>query len=121
MSGAAVNAIVKEGRLEVWLFIIQRLTAMVLGPLVIVHLATMIYAIQGGLTAAEIMGRTQGSLTWGLVYGLFVTAAALHGAIGLRQIAREVLQWRGAAMNVAALVFCVGILCLGFQAVGALI
>ena len=81
--------------MEVWLFIVQRLTAMVLGPLVIVHLATMIYAIQGGLSAAEIMGRTQGSLIWGLVYGLFVTAAALHGALGLRQIAREAFQWRG--------------------------
>lgn len=113
--------VVQEGRLEVWLFVVQRLTAMILGPLVIVHLATMIYAIQGGLSAAEIMGRTQGSLVWGLVYGLFVAAAAVHGAIGLRQIAREVLQWRGAAMNVAALVFCLGILGLGFQAVGALV
>ena len=116
-----MNSSLREGRLEVWLFIVQRLTAMVLGPLVIVHLATMIYAIQGGLSAAEIMGRTQGSLIWGLVYGLFVTAAALHGAIGLRQIAREAFQWRGVTLNAAALVFCLGILCLGFQAVGALV
>lgn len=112
---------VRDGRLEVWLFIVQRLTAMVLGPLVIVHLATMIYAIQGGLSAVEIMGRTQGSLVWGLVYGLFVTAAAFHGAIGLRQIAREALQWRGITVNVAASTFCLGILCLGYQAVGALV
>ena len=110
-----------DTRLEVWLFIIQRLTAMILGPLVIVHLATMIYAIQGGLSAAEIMGRTQGSLVWGLIYGLFVIAAAAHGAIGLRQIAREMLQWRGGALNMAALCFCLGVLWLGYRAVGALV
>ena len=122
VNGPPVNgATVKDGRLEVWLFIVQRLTAMILGPLVIVHLATMIYAIQGGLSAAEIMGRTQGSLTWGLVYGAFVAAAALHGAIGLRQIAREALQWRGCTVNAAALVFCLGVLWLGYQAVGALV
>jgi succinate dehydrogenase hydrophobic anchor subunit len=55
------------------------------------------------------------------VYGLFVTAAAFHGAIGLRQIAREALQWRGMTVNVAASTFCLGILCLGYQAVGALV
>ena len=110
-----------DTRLEVWLFIIQRLTAMILGPLVIIHLATMIYAIQGGLSAAEIMGRTQGSLVWGVIYGLFVVAAAAHGAIGLRQIAREALQWRGAVLNSVAVVFCLGVLCLGYRAVGGLV
>ena len=121
MSGAVVNSSVKDGRLEVWLFIVQRLTAMILGPLVIVHLATMIYAIQGGLSAAEIMGRTQGSLTWGLGYGAFVAAAALHGAIGLRQIAREAIGWRGGTANLAALAFCAAVLWLGYRDLAALI
>ena len=43
------------GRLEVWLYVAQRGSAFVLAPLVIVHLATMIYAIQGGLSAEEIL------------------------------------------------------------------
>ena len=46
-----------KGRREVWLFVLQRLSAMILAPLVIIHLVTMIYAIQDGLTAAEILER----------------------------------------------------------------
>ena len=44
---------------------LQRLSAMVLAPLVVVHLGTMIYAIQDGLSAAEILSRTKGSYFWG--------------------------------------------------------
>ena len=106
-------------RTELWLFMAQRLSALVLAPLVLVHLVTMIYAIQGGLTAAEILGRTQGSLFWMLFYGLFVVAAAVHGAIGLRGIAREMTPWRGRGLDVAAAAFCVLVLVLGFRAVEA--
>ncbi|MCH7570046.1 MAG: hypothetical protein IH919_05675 [Deltaproteobacteria bacterium] len=57
---------------------------MVLAPLVLVHIVTVIYAIRGGLSAAEILSRTQGSLFWGGLYGLFVLAAALP-ALALAQ------------------------------------
>ena len=106
-------------RTELWLFMAQRLSAMVLAPLVLVHLVTMIYAIQGGLTAAEILGRTQGSVFWMLFYGLFVIAAAIHGAIGLRSIAREMTPWHGRGLDLAAAAFCLLVLVLGFRAVGA--
>ena len=55
-------------RVDLWLYVAQRVSAMVLAPLVIVHLLTIIYAIQGGLTAGEILQRTQGSLLWGSLY-----------------------------------------------------
>jgi len=74
------------------LYMLQRLTALLMAPLVVGHLAVMIYAIQGGLSAAEILGRTQGSLAWFAFYGLFVVAVSIHGAIGLRTIAHE---WGG--------------------------
>lgn len=74
------------------LYLAQRLSAMLLAPLVLVHLGVMVYAVQGGLSAAEILGRTQGSLWWGLVYGLFVLAVSIHAAIGLRVI---VYEWFG--------------------------
>ncbi len=74
------------------LYLAQRLSAMLLAPLVLVHLGVMVYAVQGGLSAAEILGRTQGSLWWGLVYGLFVLAVSVHAAIGLRVI---VYEWLG--------------------------
>ena len=43
-------------RVELWLYMAQRLSAMVLAPIVLVHLLTILYAIRGGLTAAEILG-----------------------------------------------------------------
>jgi fumarate reductase subunit C len=106
-------------RIELWLYLAQRLSAMVLAPLVLGHLITMVYAIQGGLTAAEILGRTQGSVFWMAFYGLFVAAAAVHGAIGLRSIVREMTPWHGASLNAAAVGFCLLVLALGFRAVGA--
>ena len=60
--------------LGIRLYLAQRLSAMVMAPLVLVHLAVMIYATQGGLDAAEILSRTQGSFFWGGLYGLFVLA-----------------------------------------------
>ena len=48
------------------LYILQRLTALIMAPLVLGHLALMIYAVQGGLSASEILGRTQGSVFWAI-------------------------------------------------------
>ena len=39
----------------------QRISAMVLALCVLVHLGVMIYAVRGGLSAAEILGRTRGN------------------------------------------------------------
>ena len=58
----------------------------------VVHLVTIIYAVRNGLSAAEILARTRGSLAWGTFYAVFVFAAAIHGAIGLRTIAAEWLR-----------------------------
>ena len=69
---------------------------MLMVPFVLVHLGVMIYAIQGGLSAAEILSRTQGSVFWFAFYGLFVVAASVHGALGLRVIAHEWFKLRRA-------------------------
>ncbi|MBY8975471.1 succinate dehydrogenase [Rhodobacteraceae bacterium NNCM2] len=105
--------------MEARLFAIQRLTAMILAPLVLIHVAGILYAIEGGLTAAEILGRTRGSIGWALFYGLFVVCAALHGAIGLRNILIEWARLPRRAANPAMLAFAVLLLALGLRAVGA--
>lgn len=101
------------------LYMAQRLSAMVMVPLVLVHLGTMIYAIQGGLTTAEILGRTQGSIWWFLFYGTFVAAASLHAAIGLRTIVSETLGLRGIGLSLFAWGFGLSVLFLGARAVWA--
>ena len=105
--------------MDLRLYLIQRLTALAMAPLVIGHIAVMIYAIQGGLTAQEILGRTQGSIGWAAFYGAFVLTAAAHGAIGLRTVIHETLGWRGAALNVAGWGVFLVLLGMGARAVWA--
>jgi len=94
--------------LGVRLYMLQRITALVMAPLVIGHIAVMIYAVQGGLSAAEILGRTQGSALWALFYGTFAIAVALHAAIGVRVIVHETLgPGRGALAVLTASLFVV--------------
>ena len=107
--------------LELRLYLAQRISAMLLAPLVLLHLGTMIYAIQGGLDAGEILARTRGSLWWGGIYGLFVIAVAVHAAIGLRNIAREWFGLRGVAPGVLAWTVFALLLGLGLRAVAALV
>ena len=103
------------------LFLLQRLTAIVLAPLVLVHLGLVLVAIRGGLTAAEILARTQGSVGWALFYGLFVVVVAIHAPIGVRNVLRE---WTGLARGAAdwlALGFGLLLLGVGLRAVWAVV
>lgn len=101
------------------LYMLQRITALLMAPLVIGHLAVMIYAVQGGLSAAEILGRTQGSVLWFLFYGTFVMAAAIHGAIGVRTIVFEWCGTNGRLLDLVMGITGVGLFSLGARAVWA--
>ena len=104
-------------RLYVW----QRMTALLMVPLIVVHLIVIVYATNKGMSAAEILGRTQGSVAWGLYYTLFVAAAAIHGAIGVRGVAMEWLGWRQPALDRLMWIFGVVLLVLGLRAVFAVV
>jgi len=105
--------------LEIRLYLLQRLSALVMAPLVIGHLAVMIYAIQGGLSAAEILGRTQGSFAWATFYGTFVIAVSVHAAIGLRVIAHEWLGLGARALSVLTWIAFLVLVWMGVRAVWA--
>ena len=106
---------------ESYLYVAQRLTAFVLVPLVLVHLGLMVFAVQDGLTAEEILARTQGSVAWGWFYSVFVIAAAIHAGVGLRNIAAEYLGWHGRSLNLAALCFGLSLIVLGARGVAAVV
>jgi fumarate reductase subunit C len=112
VEGSEVNA-----RAYFW----QRLTALVMAPLVFVHLGVMVYAINDGLTAAEILGRTRGSVMWAAFYGAFVLAAAGHAAIGLRTVLGEWAGMGGAVRNRVAVGLGVILAVLGLRAVYAVV
>ncbi len=106
---------------EARLFLLQRASALVLAPLVLIHLGLVIYAVRGGLDAAEILARTRGSVAWALFYGLFVVAVAVHAPIGLRAVLREWTGWRGPSLGWAMAAFGVLLLALGLRAVAAVV
>lgn len=102
------------------LFLAQRASAAVLAFAVTVHLATIIYAVRGGLTAAEVLGRTRHNGWFLAFYVAFVLAVAIHAPIGLRNVAREWTAWRGRSLDVVLAAFAMLLLLLGLTAVLAL-
>jgi fumarate reductase subunit C len=95
----------------------MRISSMVLAVCVLVHIVTVIYAVRGGLSAAEILGRTHGNWIFGAFYGVFVVACAVHVPLGLAAIAEEWLGLRERTALVLAQIFGVAILLLGLRAV----
>lgn len=105
--------------LDIRLYMAQRITALLMAPLVIVHIAVMIYAVQGGLSSDEILSRTQGSFIWFLFYGLFVVAVSVHGAIGVRTVLHEWGGVKGTLLFLATVVIGLALFILGARAVWA--
>jgi fumarate reductase subunit C len=98
------------------LWIAQRASAAVLALCVAVHLAMIIYAVQGGLTAAEILERTRGNAGWLAFYSVFVLAVTIHAPIGLRSVFAEWLGWRGRSRDVVLSLFALLIAWMGMRA-----
>ena len=108
-----------SSRAETRLWIAQRASAVVLAVCVVVHLVVIVYAMRGGLSAAEILGRTRGNAGWLVFYGVFVLAAAVHAPIGLRAIAIEWLGWRGRSLGIVVHLLALALAVTGFRAVWA--
>jgi len=108
-----------NARSQVLLWGAQRASAMVLALCVVVHLATIIYAVRNGLSASEILGRTRGNGGWLVFYAIFVAAVAIHAPIGLRTILAETLGWRSRGADVFAMVVALSLAMWGWRAVWA--
>jgi len=106
---------------QVYLWAAQRVSALLLALCVCVHLVTLIYAVRGGLSAAEILARTHANIGWGAFYAVFVLTIAVHAPIGLRTILAEWLGWRGAVLTAVTLFSALAIAALGLRAVWAVI
>jgi fumarate reductase subunit C len=107
--------------MNVRLYLWQRTTAAIMVPLVLLHIAVILYVSRQGLTAADILSRTHGSLLWASYYGLFVAAASVHASIGVRNVLTEwsPLDERGAGW--CAVILGIALALLGFHAVVALV
>src|SRR5262245_22357332 len=112
-----------QGRahVNVQLYVWQRATAALMVPLVLVHVAIIFYATRQGMTAADILARTRGSIGWGSFYGVFVAAAAVHGAIGIRNVLAEWSPLGDRHAGIFAIAFGATLLLLGLRAVVAVV
>lgn len=105
-----------QGILQAKLWYAQRISAMILGICVAIHLIIIFYAIRGGLTAQEILGRTQGNLGFAIFYEIFVLACLVHAPIGMANILQETFPQTGIAKP-ASWLLALLILVLGTTAV----
>jgi fumarate reductase subunit C len=117
VSAGVVGVSATRARVGTWFWLANRIAALVLAVCVVVHLATMIVAVQGGLSAAEILARTRGSAAWAAFYGAFVIAVAIHAPIGLRTVLVEWCGVTGRVVDALMTVFAVALLAGGMMAV----
>ena len=107
--------------MNVRLYLWQRLTAALMVPLLLMHLAVIFYASRKGLSAADILARTRGSVSWALFYGACVFVFAVHASIGLRTVLTEWTPLRGRTRDCAVIAFGLLLAVLGFRAVIAVV
>lgn len=105
-----------QGVLQAKLWYAQRISAMILGICVAIHLLIIFYAIRGGISAQEILGRTQGNIAFALFYEIFVLACFIHAPIGVANILQETIPKTGLVKPVSW-VLAIAILTLGTTAV----
>ena len=98
-------------------YLLQRGTALIMAPMILVHLAVIIMAVQGGLTGEEILARTRGSALWAGFYATFVLAAAVHAGSGLQTVIREWTGMTSRGAAVAGHIFMLLLIVLGLRAV----
>ncbi len=97
----------------------QRLSALLMTVFVFTHLGLILYAMQDGLSAAEILQRTRGNALWGAFYSAFVILVSVHGALGLRAVLLEWTRVSPAACTRIAHAVGLILLALGLRAVWA--
>ena len=108
-----------SAKAEVWLWIAQRASAALLALCVLVHLATIIYAVRHGLSGAAILERTRGNTAGLVFYVVYVLAIAVHAPIGLRTLCQEWLGWRSASLNRVMAVIALALFVFGLRAAWA--
>lgn len=114
------DAPLRAVRYAAWRFVLQRASAAVLAICVVVHLATIIYAVRHQLTAAAIVARMHASAFWPSFYTIFVVAVAIHAPLGFRAIADEWLGLRGRGADVVLALIALVLLGGGLYAVRSL-
>ncbi len=101
---------------ELIVYFVQRLTGVILFVLLLIHLLTIIIAVQGELTVAEIVNRVRGNTVWFSFYGLFIVTAVIHAAIGLSNVISELSNFGERIVRFIVGLYSISSLTLGYFA-----
>jgi fumarate reductase subunit C len=107
--------------MNVRLYIWQRASAAIMAPLVLIHIAMIFYATRHGMSAADVLARTRGSIGWAAFYGLFVVAVSIHASIGVRNVLTEWSPLNERHAGVGAMIFGLLLAVLGMRAIAAVV
>jgi fumarate reductase subunit C len=107
--------------MNVRLYLWQRASAALLAPMVLIHIAVIFYATRKGISAADILARTRGSVAWAVFYGAFVAAVAVHASIGVRTVLSEWTPLHSRTRDIVVVLFGLLLAVLGFRAVAAVV
>jgi fumarate reductase subunit C len=114
MNGSETKAGVQT---EARLWLAQRVSAMVLGIAVVVHLGVIIMAVRGGLSAAEIVERVAGNIGWTVFYTVFLLAVAVHAPIGLRAVLSEMTKLSPKRVDLLCFIAAVFLVVMGMRTI----
>ena len=103
------------------LFLLQRVSAALMVPLIAMHIWLIYYATADGLSAADILSRTRGSLFWGLFYTVFVVLVSVHAAIGLRSVLADWSRFDEPGLDTMTWLAGLLLLVTGLRAVAAVV
>jgi fumarate reductase subunit C len=107
----------RSAKTETWLWLAQRVSALVLAFCIVVHITTMIIAMQGGVSTAEIAGRVGGSFIWLGFYSVFIAAVSIHAPVGLRAVLLEVTTLSENRVGLLTMLFGLFVCTLGLRTV----
>lgn len=103
------------------LFILQRASAALMVPLIVVHIWAIYIATAVGLNAGDILARTRGSLGWGLFYTTFVLLVSVHATIGVRGVLADWSSLDEPGLDCVAGLIGLVLLAAGLRAVAAVV
>ncbi|MDE0308295.1 MAG: hypothetical protein OXI60_00480 [Acidiferrobacterales bacterium] len=106
--------------IDLLVFVTQRVTGALLALFVLVHLITIIYAVQGDLSVAEIVSRVRGNVAWIIFYGVFIVTVVVHAMIGLRNILIEMSSLNRRTIDLTVITYAAVTLLLGTETIKAI-
>ena len=102
---------------ETFIWLLQRLSAIILSACTIIHIITIINSVKIGLTSADIINRIGANYGWFIFYLIFVLSASIHAPIGIRSILKESTNASNVTITLITIIFAILLVSLGIWSI----